>query len=106
MMKKEKYSLPVLMKKITQTFYILLTFLSITIVVLIAVSINYHLIKYRAKRKHLLPFHEANLTCYFFSDVINIKNFDPILKQMKSHIKIFLFVTLDMWQSKFKTRKN
>ena len=33
-----------------------------------------------------------NLTCYFFSDIINIKNFDPILTQMKSHRKIFYFL--------------
>ena len=33
-----------------------------------------------------------NLTCYFFSDIINIKNFDPILKQMKSHRKILYFL--------------
>ena len=37
-----------------------------------------------------------NLTCYFFSDIINIKNFDPILKQMKSHRIIFVFLTLDL----------
>ena len=44
----------------TQNFYILLAFLLITIVLLIAVSIYCHLIKYQAKRKHLLPFHFTN----------------------------------------------
>ena len=38
----------------TQIFYILLAFLSITIVLLIAVSINCYMIKYR--RKHLFHF--------------------------------------------------
>ena len=39
-----------------------------------------------------------NQTYYFFDDTINIKNFDIqiILKQMKSHTKVFLFTILDM----------
>ena len=41
----------------TQSFYILLTFLLITIALLIAVSIYCYLIKYQ--RKHLLPFHNT-----------------------------------------------
>ena len=41
----------------TQSFYILLEFLSIAIELLIAVSIYCYLIKYQAK--HLLPFHDA-----------------------------------------------
>ena len=44
----------------TQNFHVLLAFLSITISVLIAVSIYCYLIKYRAKQKHLLPFHVTN----------------------------------------------
>ena len=51
------------MKKIackTQSFYILLAFLLITIELLIAVTIYCYLIKYRAKQKHLLPFHVTN----------------------------------------------
>ena len=40
----------------TQNFYILLAFLLITIALLIVVSIYCYLIKYRAKRKHLLHF--------------------------------------------------
>ena len=44
----------------TQIFYILLAFLLITIALLIAVSIYCYLIKYRAKQKHLLPFHNTN----------------------------------------------
>ena len=39
----------------TQNFYILLAFLLITIALLIAVSMYWYLIKYRAKQ--LLPFH-------------------------------------------------
>ena len=44
----------------TQIFYILLAFLLITIALLIAVSIYCYLIKYRAKEKHLLKFHDTN----------------------------------------------
>ena len=44
----------------TQNFYVLLAFLLITIALLIAVSIYCYLIKYRAKQKHLLPFHFTN----------------------------------------------
>ena len=43
-----------------QNFYILLAFLSITIALLIAVSISYYLIKYQAKRLHILLFHDTN----------------------------------------------
>ena len=45
-----------------QNFYILLAFLLITIVLLIGVSIYCYLLKYRAKQKHLLPFHVTNNT--------------------------------------------
>ena len=48
-MKKAKYK--------TQNFYILLSFLLITIRLLTAVSIYCYLIKHRAKQTHLLPFH-------------------------------------------------
>ena len=41
----------------THKFYILLTFLLITMALLIAVSIYCYLIKYQ--RKHLLPFHNT-----------------------------------------------
>ena len=44
----------------TQNVYILLAFLLITIALLTAVSIYCYLIKYRAKQKHLLPFHVKN----------------------------------------------
>ena len=47
----------VLTKNPSINFYIFLIFLLITIVLLIAVSIYYYLIKYRAKQKHLLPYH-------------------------------------------------
>ena len=44
----------------TRNFYILLAFLLITVELLTAVSIYSYLIKYRAKQKHLLPFHDTN----------------------------------------------
>ena len=49
-------------------FYILLTFLLITIALLIAVSIYSYLIKYQAKEKPLLPCH------YTISKLKDIKN--------------------------------
>ena len=45
----------------TQSFHISLTFLLITITLLIAVSIYCYLIKYLAKQKHLLPFGDTKL---------------------------------------------
>ena len=44
----------------TQNIYILPAFLLITIALLIAVSIYCYLIKYQAKQKHLLPYHDTN----------------------------------------------
>ena len=44
----------------TQNFYILLSFLLITVTFLTANSIYCYLIKYRAKGKHLLPFNFKN----------------------------------------------
>ena len=44
----------------TQNFYILLTFLLITIALLIAVSIYGYFIRYRAKQRHLLPVYYTN----------------------------------------------
>ena len=44
----------------TQSFYILLAFLLITIALLIAVDIYCYLIKHRTKQKHLLSFHTTN----------------------------------------------
>ena len=44
----------------TQNSYLLLSFLLITIALLIAVSIYYYLIKYLAKQNYLLPFHLTN----------------------------------------------
>ena len=43
-----------------KSLYILLSFLLITIALLIAVSIYCYLIKYKAKQKHLLPFYVKN----------------------------------------------
>ena len=45
----------------TQSFYILLTFLLITITLLIGVRIYCYLIKHQAKQKHLKPFHDTKL---------------------------------------------
>ena len=64
-MKKQKIFQQILMneKKATcktQNFYILLAFLLITIALLVAVSINCYLTKYRAKQKHLLPSQDTN----------------------------------------------
>ena len=44
----------------TKSFYILLAFLSIAIVLLVAVNIYCYLIKHKAKQKHLLPFYVTN----------------------------------------------
>ena len=44
----------------TRQFYILRTFLLLTIALLIVVSIYFYLIKYQAKQKHLLPYHVTN----------------------------------------------
>ena len=44
-----------------QSFYILLAFLLITIALLIALCIYCFLKKYKAKQKHLLPFHDTKL---------------------------------------------
>ena len=43
-----------------QNFYIFPAFFLITMALLITVSIYCYLIKYRARQKHLLPFHDAN----------------------------------------------
>ena len=42
----------------TQNFYVSLAFLLITMPLFIAVSLYCYLIRYRAKQKHLLPFHD------------------------------------------------
>ena len=44
----------------TKNYYILLAFLQITIVLLIVVGIYCYLIKYQAKQKQLLTFHDWN----------------------------------------------
>ena len=43
----------------TQNFYYLLAFLLIIITLLIAVSIYSYLIRYQAKQKNILPFHDT-----------------------------------------------
>ena len=47
-------------QKLFQQSSILLAFLLVATALLIADSIYCYLIKYRAKQKHLLPFHETN----------------------------------------------
>ena len=84
----------------TQSFYIILTFLLITITLLIAVSIYCYLIKYRAKQKHLSPFHKKpkntkSRTYNFFNDIIDIENFDPNnikIDEKSIFIKFTLFI--------------
>ena len=44
----------------TKSFYILLASLLVTIALLIALSIGYYLIKYKAKQKHLLLYYVTN----------------------------------------------
>ena len=58
----------------TQNLYVLLVFLLITIVLFIAVSIYYYLIKYQAKQKHLLPFHDTKLK------EVDINNINWVIK--------------------------
>ena len=45
----------------TQSFYVFIAFLLITISLLIAVGIYFYLIKYQGKQKHLLPFRNKKL---------------------------------------------
>ena len=52
-----------------QNFYILLVFLLITIALLIAVSIYCYLIKYRAKQRHLLQFHDTKLKQVYINNI-------------------------------------
>ena len=72
--------------------------------VFIAVSINCYLIKYRAKQKHLLLYHDAtsndelkeidikNHMCYYFDDIIKIEDFDfDVLIDEKSHEDILVY---------------
>ena len=63
MTEKQKQFPQILIKKVAyeiQNLYSLLAFSLITIVLLMVVSIDYYLIKYRAKQNYLLPFHNTN----------------------------------------------
>ena len=64
MNKKQKQLQQILMKNHAickpKTFYILLVFSLITVVLLIAVSIYCYLVKYQAKKIHLLPYYISN----------------------------------------------
>ena len=53
----------------TKNFYILLDFLLIMIALLITASIYCYLIKYRAKQKHLLPFHDTKLKQFYIDNI-------------------------------------
>ena len=53
----------------TQNIYALLAFLLITTALLIAVSISCYLMKYRAKQKHLVPFHDTKLKQVFINNI-------------------------------------
>ena len=57
---KETKSIPKNIICETKRVYIFLAFSSVTIVLLIAVSIYCYLIKYKANKKHLLPFYVTN----------------------------------------------
>ena len=116
-MKKQKLFQQVLMKKKlgykTQNFYLLLTFLSITITLLIAFNIYYYLIEQNTcyhftsneLKQHMYWLYKLkmsnkikgisikNLTYYFFDDIINITSFDPIniKTDEKSYKNIFIY---------------
>ena len=53
----------------TQNFYVLLALLLITMALLIALSMCCYLIKYRAKQKHLLPFHNTKLKQGYINNI-------------------------------------
>ena len=59
--------------RVTKCLYVLLAFLLITFALLIAVSIYFSLIKYKAKQKHLLPFYVTNNELKFCIDNINLR---------------------------------
>ena len=88
----------------TQSFYTLLTFLSITIALFIAVSIYRYLIKYQRKQRHKIDYmnwkwviklrcKHKKWTYYFFNDIIDIENFDPdnIKIDEKSYKNILIY---------------
>ena len=60
LLKKEKHLQQLKNKKNEKNFYIWHNFLLITMALLIAANIYCYLIKYKAKRKHLLPFYFTN----------------------------------------------
>ena len=53
----------------TQSFCILLPILLITITLLIAVGMHCYMIKYRAKQKHLLTFHDTKLKQVYINNI-------------------------------------
>ena len=59
-----------------QNFYIFLVFLLIPIALLIAINVYWSLIKYWAKQKHLLSFHDTKLKLVF----VNSMNQKSVIK--------------------------
>ena len=108
-----------------QNFYILLSFLFITVALLVVVSIYCYLIKYRANQKNLLSIHFTNIklkiktkksnkikhidiksyTHYFFDGIININIFDPynskIYKKSYKNILIYYIGCVTIKDSKY-----
>ena len=73
-----------------KSFYLLLTFLSITVILLISVSI-YFIIKYWLKQKHLLSYYIANIK-FEKSDINNIKMENNKLKEIDAeNFKCYYF---------------
>ena len=52
------------------------------------------------KQKIINQIDIKNRTYYFYNDMINIKNFDPILLKIENHIKTSVFTILDILQLK------
>ena len=52
-----------------QNFYVLFAFLLITVTFLIPVSIYCYLIKYQAKQKHSLPFHDTKFKQTYINNI-------------------------------------
>ena len=52
------------------------------------------------KQKIINQIDIKNRTYYFYNDMINIKNFDPILLKIENHIKTSVFTILDTLQLK------
>ena len=81
-------------------FYILLSFLLISIALLIAVSIFCCFIEYWAKQKNLLPFHDANNkqeTFYINKCIIKMKSNDTLKKIDIRNCTCYYFDDITKW---------